>query len=173
MTRRFAEDTSVPIERSRAEIEALLTRYGCDDIASRIAPGVAMIQFEVHDRRIRFAMRLPAKDDSRFTLKKVNQTQRTAKASPEQAQKAWEQECRRLWRALALSIKAKLEAVQSGIAEFESEFLANVVDPHSGKTVAELIRPQLAERHKGLPAPDDHLTLDGPNQRKGSDASED
>ena len=52
------------------------------------------------------------------------------------------QEVRRRWRALALSIKAKLETVESGIAEFETEFMPYMVLPN-GKTVAENILPEI------------------------------
>jgi hypothetical protein len=38
---------------------------------------------------------------------------------------------------------------QITISEFEEEFLAYVVDPTSRQTVAELLRPQLAERYLG------------------------
>src|SRR5262245_11954603 len=37
-------------------------------------------------------------------------------------------------------------APRAGISEFEEEFLAYVVDPGSRQTIAELLRPQLAER---------------------------
>lgn len=65
------------------------------------------------------------------------------------------------WRALALIIKAKLEAVESGISEFDDEFLANIMLP-DGATVGEWFRPQLAEAYRigsmptGLPMLEDH-----------------
>lgn len=49
---------------------------------------------------------------------------------------------RQRWRALALAIKAKLEAVETGIATFEEEFLNYIVLP-DGVTVGEFIRPQI------------------------------
>lgn len=45
--------------------------------------------------------------------------------------------------ALALVIKAKLEAVESGISIFEDEFMANIVLP-DGQSVSEFMRPQIA-----------------------------
>jgi hypothetical protein len=53
-----------------------------------------------------------------------------------------ERTCRQRWRALTFVIKAKLEAVEAGISEFESEFLANVVLP-DGSSVGDFIRPQI------------------------------
>lgn len=70
--------------------------------------------------------------------------------SPELAAKEWEQACRQRWRALALVIKAKLEAVESGISVFEDEFMANIVLP-GGRTVSEEVRPRIAAMYEGGP----------------------
>ena len=50
--------------------------------------------------------------------------------------------CRKRWRALLLIIRAKLEAVESGITTLESEFLANIVLPDGG-TVGQWLAPQI------------------------------
>lgn len=55
---------------------------------------------------------------------------------------AWEQACRAKWRALYLIIKAKLEAVESGISTIEREFFYDIVLP-DGNTVGEFLSPQL------------------------------
>jgi len=55
--------------------------------------------------------------------------------------------CRQKWRALALVIKAKLEAVESGISVFEDEFMAAIVMPN-GRTVSEEIRPRIAAAYE-------------------------
>lgn len=44
---------------------------------------------------------------------------------------------------MALVIKAKLEAVEAGIAAFEEEFLAHIVLPN-GSTVGQFMMPQIA-----------------------------
>ncbi|HPP53681.1 MAG TPA: hypothetical protein PK777_12075 [Thermoguttaceae bacterium] len=56
--------------------------------------------------------------------------------------KAWEQACRQRWRALALAVKAKLEAVESGLSTLEEEFLAWILLP-GNTTVGQLMRPQI------------------------------
>lgn len=61
---------------------------------------------------------------------------------------AWEQGCRQRWRALALVIKAKLEAVESGITTFEEEFLAHIVMP-DGMTVGNHVRPTIQAWYSG------------------------
>jgi hypothetical protein len=82
------------------------------------------------DRRVRFALDLPDPADREFTHTPTRGTERSAA----QAEAAWEQACRQRWRALALAVKAKLEAVESGIATFEEEFAAYLVMP-DGRTV--------------------------------------
>ncbi|HWF01594.1 MAG TPA: hypothetical protein VG248_17460 [Caulobacteraceae bacterium] len=62
-----------------------------------------------------------------------------------------EQACRQKWRALALVIKAKLEAVSAGITTVEDEFLAQTM-MGDGRTVGEVVQPQLEE----------HLRVGGP-----------
>jgi hypothetical protein len=47
------------------------------------------------------------------------------------------------WRALLLVIKAKLESVESGIATFEEEFMAQIVLPDD-QTVGQWVLPEVA-----------------------------
>jgi hypothetical protein len=148
----YAKETTVPPERSKAEIEGLLRRYGADSFVSGWdqTQGREVVQFRCHDRFIRFVLAIPAKDEKRFVQRGRGYGRRT----PAQAVSAWEQEIRRRWRALALVIKAKLEAVQTGITTFESEFLPHIVMP-DGKTVSEHVTPAIAAayasgRVKGL-----------------------
>lgn len=139
----FAEGTTVSVEKSRAEIEKLITRYGATSTAFMNAPGRAIVCFEASGRRIMFELKLPDITEKRF--------QRDGRGSPlTQPKKVerWEQACRQRWRALALVIKAKLEAVEAGITAFEDEFLAHIVMP-DGQTVATHIKPRIAEAYAG------------------------
>lgn len=135
---RFAENTDVPVEKSRAEIERLIVRYGATSTAFMNGPGRAMIAFEASGRRILFELPLPDQADKRF-----ERDGRNSVRGPEKRYAAWEQACRQKWRALALVIKAKLEAVASGITTFEDEFLAHIVMP-DGQTVGQHVRPTIA-----------------------------
>lgn len=149
MTRQFAEGTVVSVPKSKAEIEELLTRYGADEFAQGTMPGKAVIMFSVLGRKVRFMLTIPAKDDKRFTHRKSRSSWRDPdKLTDIQALALWEAEHRRLWRSLALVIKAKLEAVSSGIVTFENEFLAHFVNPATGRTVGEDIGPQLLRMHE-------------------------
>lgn len=138
---KYAVQTSVPVEKSKAEIEATVRRYGADGFLSGWADDRATIQFRCQNRHVRFVMDLPAPGEKRFIEKK--HYSRTVKTAPAEAAKLWEQACRQKWRALALLVKAKLEAIDSNIGTFESEFLANIVLP-DGKTVYETTREHIA-----------------------------
>lgn len=135
---RYASETTVSVEKSRAEIESTVRRYGASGFISGWLGNQAMIQFEARGRRVKFILTLPDKGERRFT----HTPGRGMRRSPAEAEREWEQGCRQSWRALALCIKAKLEAVEAGITTFEHEFMAHIVLP-SGLTVAETIMPDL------------------------------
>lgn len=143
----YASDTSVSVGKTRAELEDLLTKYGATRFGSIIEERSAIIAFELGGRHIRFNLPLPARGSEDFQVKKyyrLGKLVRVADTSPEEAQRLWEQACRSKWRALFLSIKAKLVACQEGITTFEEEFLAHFVIP-GGKTIGERFIPQLEE----------------------------
>lgn len=136
---RFAANTEVSVEKSRAEIERMIVRYGASQTAFMNAPGRALIMFEASERRIVFELPLPDISDKQFSRTPGGRQALT----PERRMAAWEQACRQRWRALALVIKAKLEAVESGITTFEDEFLAHIVMP-DGISVGKHIKPTIA-----------------------------
>jgi hypothetical protein len=136
---RYASDTVVPIDRSRSEIERILSRYGAEAFMYATKPDRAMIAFQVKGRHVRMVLPMPTERDEEISLDRWGR-----KAKGPVIQKRIEQEARRRWRAMALVIKAKLEAVTSGIAVFEDEFLAYMVLPND-VTVGEWARPQLAQ----------------------------
>ena len=132
---RYASETVVPVERSRAEIESILTRYGASEFLSGWQAGRAMIGFRLKELFIRFILPIPDKSEKRFTHKRDRQ-KRLVLQTELQANKAWDQELRQRWRALLLVVKAKLEAVECGISTLEQEFLAFIVLP-GDQTVGE------------------------------------
>lgn len=126
----YAAGTDVSSEKSRQEIERSVTRWGADEFAYMTSGGQAQVAFTLRGLRVRFILPLPDRKDREFTHH--SRGPRTASA----AENAYEQAVRQKWRALALVVKAKLEAVESGISTFEQEFYANLVLP-SGRTVFE------------------------------------
>lgn len=121
---RYAKQTTVPVSRTKAEIERTLERYGADAFVSGWNEnGEAMIGFKMKDRSVRFIM--PSPEDTVYeTEKKRQQGERAS------------------WRALLLLVKAKLEAVDAGFTVFEEEFLSHIVTD-SGETVYERLRDQI------------------------------
>lgn len=142
---RFAEGTEVSVEKSRAEIEKLLAKYGAKAFGYMATDTQATLAFQASERNIRFSLRLPPISDFTHDGRRMRRT-------PERQREAKEAACRRLWRALCLVIKAKLEAVASGVSVFEDEFMAHIVLP-SGLTVSEEVRPRIAAAYEGNTVP--------------------
>lgn len=134
---RYAENTSVSVGRSKEEIERTITRYGATAFMSAFdsVAGLAVVGFNCRGRQVKFLMTLPAV--SEFSLSPAG---RTRKADAQA--KAHEQACRSAWRSLALVIKAKFEAIETGVTTFDAEFLAHLVAP-GGQTVGDVILPAL------------------------------
>ena len=63
---RYADATEVSVEKSRAEIEKTLTRYGATAFAYAWEGGRAVIQFQAKGRRIRFDLPLPDPSHARY-----------------------------------------------------------------------------------------------------------
>jgi len=143
VTRRYAADTSVPMDRSISEIRTTVRRYGASEFAHMESDTQAAITFTMRGRRILFRLVMPSPEAPEFT-----QTERGKVRSSLVAEAAWEQACRSRWRALALVIKAKLEAVEVGIVVFEDEFLANTVPPGASVTFGETVRESMKLAHE-------------------------
>lgn len=144
MSRRFAADTSVPMDRSISEIRMTVRRYGASEFMHMESDAQAAVAFTMRGRRILFRVPMPDPKSRQFTRTEAQGKLRT----PAAAQAAWEQACRSRWRALALVIKAKLEAVEVGIVVFEDEFLANTVPPGASVTFGEAVREKMALAHQ-------------------------
>ena len=138
---RYASHTTVSSDRSRAEIEATLTRYGATGFVYGWAGQNAVVMFEMAARRIKFVLALPSREE----FKQTPGGRRNRGIDGQMA--AFDQAVRQRWRALLLVIKAKLEAVESGITEFEEEFMAHILLP-DGKTVGEHVRPSITQAYE-------------------------
>ena len=146
---RYAAATDVSSERSRAEIERTLHRYGARQFLYGYDQSRAIVGFQINNRQVRFVLPLPDRDDREFTHTPSRGTER----SPAQQEAAYEQAVRQKWRALNLVIKAKLEAVEAGIVTFDAEFLAHLVLPN-GRTVADEVvsKVEIAYETNQMPA---------------------
>ena len=122
-----------------------MTRYGATEFVYGTKPEWAVVAFKMVGRQIRFMLPLPDRNSPEFT--EYQRGYSTYQRTPEATYKLHEQAIRQKWRALALVIKAKLEAVESGITEFEDEFLAHIVLPN-GQTMGEFAKPQIAQAYE-------------------------
>lgn len=112
---------------------------------------MVMIAFKAAGRQVAFRMQMadPADFTDTATGKKRSATDAASFAAKED---------RRRWRALALSIKAKLVAVEDGIETFEQAFMAHIVMP-DGLTIGQHVTPRIAQAYETgdmpplLPAP--------------------
>jgi hypothetical protein len=138
MPRSYAEGTTVSVERSRAELEALLTRFGATGFLYGWTSQQGMIAFELHGRRCRFVVRPPSADE----LPDLRQAARERRRQASDDRRLLDEEVRRRWRELVLLVKAKLIAVESGVVSMDEEFLPYFVLP-GNVTVAERLLPDL------------------------------
>lgn len=152
----YAENTTVPVEKSLMEIGTLIKKAGGARIAHMEDIDTLAVQFFLSDRMLRFRVPVPTVDDiplrdngnNRHT--DIPKAKRQAKADAIRRQRA---------RALLLVIKAKLESVESGVETFDEAFLPNIV-MSDGATVWDRVGQNLAlEYQSGKPMP---FLLEGP-----------
>lgn len=136
----YAAGTTVTADRSRAEIETTLARFGADQFMAGWDSGanVAMVSFRLAGRMVRLTLPFPSIDDPLICKTPAGRSRTQLQIEEEHAK-----EVRRRWRSLLLVIKAKLAAVSDGISTLEREFLADIVIP-DGRTTGEWLQPQIA-----------------------------
>lgn len=128
----YAKNTSVPIDRSQAEIKKIISKYKATSFVYGETDASAVVMFEMANRRIKLTLPMPQKPSAHATQASI---------------KTYDQLCRASWRCLVLAIKAKLECVESKISTFEQEFMAHIVLPN-GKTIGQVILPQIDQSYK-------------------------
>jgi len=141
-TSQYAQNTTVDSGASRNEIERTLVRYGATSFAYGWQDSAAMIGFVANSRQVRFILPMPDRTSRDFTMTPTGKTR-----VPKAQQDAYEQAVRQRWRALALVVKAKLEAVASGIVSFDEEFYAHMILP-DGRTVYQATIGAVEQAHE-------------------------
>jgi hypothetical protein len=119
--RRFAEDTKVPVSRSRDQIVEMMKKAGADAFMFGEDEGRATIGFRLAGRYLRFTVPIPERRDDQLV--------------------------RARWRALHLVVKAKLESAAIGLATIEEVFLSDTLLPDR-RTVAEVMVPQIESAYR-------------------------
>jgi hypothetical protein len=133
------ESTTVPVEKSQAEIRKLLTTHNAGRFAfgeETDSAGVrwAAVSFSHGGYSVR--MRVPHKPVDELALRSKARRARTQTYADFEAV-AIEQEAKRIWRVISWNLKARLVAVEEGVETFEEAFLAHLLDERTGMTIYE------------------------------------
>lgn len=142
----YATNTTVSVEKSKMEIDALLAKHGASSrgIVVDDEKGTALIGFVRGGLQYRLAVPLPLPE----TAKKLARPRAWPRWDEHQRaawlRKEWEQMCRTRWRAMLLLLKAKFEAINMQVSTIEKEFMADLVLPN-GETVAVALGKTISE----------------------------
>lgn len=153
----YASSTSVPVERSRAELEKLLRAAGSTSLMVGNDGSRIVVGFMLDARTVRLTLAVPTGEElaakrTRAVTRRWNSRSRSYDSPATRLVKLRDDEERRLWRVLVLVVKAKLEAIAQGLSDVEHEFLADVV-VKGGRTIGELLRGEIDKIYKGSDVP--------------------
>ncbi len=126
MSDRYAARTTVSPEKSQAEIDATLKRYGCDQRMWGRDDTLHMVAIAFRRKGQGYRMQMP--------LPVSGYSMGAAKA---------EAETRRRFRVLLIWLKAQFEMVDTGLITFEDAFMPHAILP-DGRTAAQAFAPQIA-----------------------------
>jgi len=143
----YAEGTSVSVERSKAELDGILARYGATQRGTFVddEKGLAIVMFQLASRSFKIEVPLPKPEPKPKIEPRGWWSWTTVKKS------AWvvakhQQACRERWRAVVLMVKAKLELVEIGISTAEREFFADMMLP-DGRRLHAALEDDLAKAY--------------------------
>lgn len=134
--------TEVQVERSQGEIRKLLISHdaGNFSFAEGTHDGAIWAAVEFVHQASRVRMQVPLKEpESAVINSKLSRTRSKTRAMI--VAELVEQEARRIWRVLFHGLKARLVSVEEGVETFEQAFLAHLVDPQTGQTLWEAMKP--------------------------------
>lgn len=142
MSTKYAEGTTVPAERTMAEIKKLVTangginwKYGED--SNRIILG-----FTVQDVDVRIEHTLPVSTEPQFA-----RDGRGRRRTQTEVQRAYTAEVRRRWRVLLLRLKVRFEMMHEGDESAAQAFAAYLVGPDN-TTVEQSLFPRILQAQK-------------------------
>jgi hypothetical protein len=148
--RRYAQETTVQVGRSRGEIDNLLRQWGAkgiqwsDDFEHDRVILRFVWNYEGTDYMARFVIELPGKED----LKDEAIDGRTGAVSDLKMEKLLAARGKQEHRLLLLWLKAALNAVDAGMVSAETLFLP-FLEGQTGETVAEIAIPNLKKLASG------------------------
>lgn len=127
MPKKYADGTTVSVERTVGEILATLKGYGCSTYAHAVVNELHQIVF-VHEGNS-YKMHIVPPDIHDYVKTETGRLRKK-----EAIDREYDQEYRRRARVLLIAIKAKLEMVSIGQSSVEKEFLGDLVLP-SGRSM--------------------------------------
>ncbi|MCA4133382.1 hypothetical protein [Arthrobacter sp. M4] len=119
MRSNYVRGASITASASQAEIQDMLSDFGAVGLRCIREDGRATIAFRSGGQQFRMILVLPRSADEELQ-----------KRSTGHALKTPQETARQRWRALSVLIRAKLDAVASGIVSFDQEFMAYRLPPH-------------------------------------------
>lgn len=122
---RYAEGTSVPVEKSRAEMIGTLGRFGVKKFGWDMQDSADILFFEVNGKSYRMEIVRPAPDDVAYNPRIDKKT-------------LLDREWARRWRANAMMLKMRLEFAESGDSTAEVELLPYLL-LKTGETLGEAV----------------------------------
>lgn len=115
----YAERTTVTVSQSKEELDSLLKSKGADQIGIGWESERCLVMFRCGGRHIKMVIPMP--DDPQKEMSR--------------------------WRGINFVIKAKFEAVETGIHTFDEMFMSDMVMPN-GKTIKEFLIPQIEQAYE-------------------------
>jgi hypothetical protein len=150
MPRKFAQDTTVPISRSRGEIDNLLRDWGATGVqwTDEWEAGVVTLRFQWPHQdsvfRARIRIVLPGRDD--FHEEAIDK--RTGILSENKMEKLLAARGKREHRLLLIMLKSLLNAVDAGVVSDIDAFLP-YLEGSDGRTVGEVAAENLPKLASG------------------------
>ena len=150
--RPYAAGTSVAAEKTKAEIDTLLSKHGASQraVMADDSNGRAVIAFVINDRHYRLDVPMPKPgelpDPKKRSWEQKVDMPRGWDSWLTERRLQWvkhelDQRARERWRAVLMMLKAKLELVRIGVSTVEREFLADMVV--GKRTVGQMVEEQI------------------------------
>lgn len=117
---KYAKNTTVEVSRTKVQVQDLLINYGIDEFFFGTSSRGDGIGFKYKGKVFKHNVPMPSPNDYR-------------------TDSGYKQAVRQRWRIFYMSLKMKLEEIQSGGITFEDQFLAMMALP-DGTTVGDFMR---------------------------------
>jgi hypothetical protein len=145
-TRRYAQQTSVAVSKTKGEVEDLLRKWGASQMGwhDDFDSGKVFLRFMWYHDEAPFMARFTFELASKAVLMEKACDQRNGQFSQPKFDKLLKRRGMVEHRGLLLFLKAVFNAVDLGIITAEQVFLPYLEDGQ-GRTVADLVVPQLAK----------------------------